>query len=266
MAEPQRAGVQHLAFGRDGRRRKVPGPVYRVADDRVAERGEVDADLVRAPRLERQRHGGRPAEPLEDAVVRDGADALFSRPRGSPPAVAAVADNLEADRPGVIRDAAFDERDVLSLDIVPAEELLEAAQDLARAREDDGARRLLVEAVDHADVGALPVSELEIGVDAREQGVLLARLRGEGEQSGGLVGDDEIVVLVQNHEPRAYRSDRRTVDVEGDARLLSDGAPRLATRDSVDVDSSRFDVLLGLASGKGMRAGNPKVETHAGIV
>jgi len=241
-------------------------PIDGVADHGVAEGGEVDANLVRASRLEREGHGGRAGEPLEHAVVRDGAHAMLSGPRGSAAAVAAVADDVEADGSRVVDDASFHERDVCALDVVASEELLQPAQDLAGAGEDDRAGGLLVEPMDDADIGALPVAELEVGVDAREQRVPFARLGRERQEAGGLVGDHELGVLVQDDEARPHRADRRPVDVEMNARLLAHETPGLAARNAVDVDPSRFDVLLGLASGEGMRAGNPEIETHGPIV
>src|SRR5688572_33306975 len=56
---------------RTARNRKTPA-IDRVADERIARMRQVQPDLVRAPRLERDAHPGVAAEALDHAVVGDG--------------------------------------------------------------------------------------------------------------------------------------------------------------------------------------------------
>ncbi len=64
---------------RAARNREAPA-VHRVADQRIARMRKVQADLVRASRLQRDAHPGVAAEALDHAVIRDGlAPALAHR-------------------------------------------------------------------------------------------------------------------------------------------------------------------------------------------
>ena len=53
-----------------GHARRAPAPVRRIADERMADRGEMHANLVRAAGLERAAQERRHAEALDDADVR----------------------------------------------------------------------------------------------------------------------------------------------------------------------------------------------------
>ena len=121
-------------------------PVDRIADDRVPDRREVHADLVRAPRLEA--HGLQRVlrKRLDEPEVRDRrtrADAVDGPAR----AVLRIAADRRLDPPGQARGAAVHEREVLALDLATAQHPLQRLQRLAVARHDEQARRLAVEAV-----------------------------------------------------------------------------------------------------------------------
>ena len=47
--EAERLGVQRLAGERDARWPQPPGPIDALADDRMTDLGQMNADLVRAP-------------------------------------------------------------------------------------------------------------------------------------------------------------------------------------------------------------------------
>jgi hypothetical protein len=264
MPETERPGVEHLAGRLDRRSGRIPRTVDRVADDGMADRGEMDADLMRPSGFEPQRDERRGRHPPEDPPVRDGAPPFLAGPGGSPPPVSGVADEIEADRPRVGADPSLDDRHVLALDVVTPEELLESAERLPGTGEHDRARRLLVEAVHDADVGAAPIAVLEVGVDPGEQRVLLVRFGREGQQARRLVDDDERRVLVKDGELRPDVSDRRAIEVERDPRVVADLPARLAADRALDVDPSRLDVVARLASRQRMLAGDTLVEAHAG--
>ena len=265
MPETERACVEHLTRRLDRRRREAIPPVDPVSRDGMPDRREVHADLVRPPRFEPQRDEGRVREPPQDPVVGDGAHAFLAAPGRAATPVSRVADEVEADRSGVARGA-LDDREVFPLDVVTAKELLEAAQRLARTREDDRAGRVLVEPVHDSDVRTPAVPVLQVGVDATEQGVLLVRLRRQREEPRGLLDDEERRLLVEHDEPRPDVADGGTVHVEDDRGLLADVASRLAADRAVHVDAPRVDVFAGLAPGKPVRDGNPRIEAHAAIV
>jgi len=266
MAKAERAGVQHLAGRVDRGSGEVFRPVNGVPDDRVADRRQMDADLMRPPRLEPEREERRSRHPADDAVVRHGAPPPLAARRRAAAAVARVPDEIEPDRAGIAGDASLDDRDVFPLDVVPAEELLEGAERLARPREDDRSGRLLVEAVDDADVRAAPVTVLQIGVHAREERVLLVGLGRQGQEPGGLVDDDQRRVLVEDDELRPDVPDGGPVDVEHDAGAVGDVAARLPADGAVDVDAPRLDVVARLAPRESVVARDALIEAHAAIV
>lgn len=241
-------------------------PVNGVADHRMPERREVDANLMRASGLETQRCQRGAREPPDDPVVSHGTPSGLARMRRATPPVPAVADEVEPDRSGFLVHRSLDESHVLALDVVPSEELLQAAEDIARSREDDRSGGLLVEPMDDADVRPLFVAVQQIRVDATQESVLFTRFGRKRQEPGRLVHDDEIGIFVKHHELRPNGSDGRTIHIETDGRVLVDVAARLAARQAPDIDASRFDVVLSFAPGQGMRAGNPLIETHVRIV
>ena len=263
MAESERPGVEHLPRRLDRRTGEMSRTVDRIADDGMSDRGEVDADLVRPSGFESERdERGRRHAP-ENAVMRDGTPAFFPRARRPAAAVARVADQIESDRPGVAGDVPFDDRHVLALDVVAAEELLESAERLPGAGEHDRARGVLVEPMDDADVGPPPIPVLEVRVHPGEKRVLLARFRREREKARGLVDDDERRILAEDEELRPDVSDGRSVDVERHARVVADLTPRLAADRAVDVDAARLHVIARLAARERVLASDSLIETHA---
>jgi len=69
--------VERLALERNLEWSAGPRPINGLTDDRMANFGQVNADLVRAPRFEAASElGGRAAEYLDDFIMSDSADAL----------------------------------------------------------------------------------------------------------------------------------------------------------------------------------------------
>src|SRR5207237_2531055 len=113
MAEADLLGVQRLA--REVREAGHPSAppaaptVDAVADDRVAERGEMHAQLVRPTRVRAEAEQRRIREPLEHLEVGDGR-AWAAAPDAHPFPLARVPSEWPVDRPARARDAAVDRR------------------------------------------------------------------------------------------------------------------------------------------------------------
>src|SRR5207245_5384839 len=120
------------------------GAVDAVADDRVAERGEVDAELMGPPGLRTQAQQRRPRQPLEDLELRD---------RGPwPPAAQAhplplvrMAPDRPVDDPARPRDASVHQSKVGFLDRALAELSREPLERRRRARDEQNARGVAIE-------------------------------------------------------------------------------------------------------------------------
>ena len=103
----------------------TPGlPVGRVARDRQVDRLEVDADLMRPPRLEPHAQQRVAVEQLLELEVRDRRARRVGVER-VPHAVAAVAADRRVDRPAPRARLADDEREVLAHELAPAHEPLQ---------------------------------------------------------------------------------------------------------------------------------------------
>ena len=160
MVEAESARVEHLP------RRVGDGPCARfavdtIAEDRMAGRGKMHADLVRAAGLEPDGDEARPGQDLERPVPRHGAEALLAGAGDAAPPVATVADEVRPELAGG-REAARDERDVFPLDRVALEELLQRPERLPAAGEEERPGGLLVQAVHHAHVGPPAIAVLEV--------------------------------------------------------------------------------------------------------
>ena len=147
-----------------------------VAEHRVAELGQVEADLVAAAGLEphRQDGGGAAEHRLAPDDVGDRA-LVAQRP---------------IDRRDVGGKVAGDHGQVLALDVVDREALSEHAVGLGGAREHQQAAGRQIEAMDQEHrAGAAPEQEVE-------QVAAIALGGRRGDQPGWLVDDDQVVVLV----------------------------------------------------------------------
>src|SRR5262245_27494647 len=115
-----------------------------VAEHRVTEIRELDADLVAAAGPEPQLHQGRVPPPLSHPVVRHRLPAL----RGGADAEGAVLGDAALRHALVGRDAALDAGDVHALHAPRLELRLQLALRARRLRDDEEAGGLAVEAVD----------------------------------------------------------------------------------------------------------------------
>ena len=165
MDESQETRVEHLTRRVEGRGGRAARPVDAVAQDRMAGRGEMDADLVRASGFERHGDEGRSCELLDGSVVRHRAPAALARPGDAPPPISAIVDEVLVECAGAGR-MSFDDRQVLPLDRVPAEEVLEKGERLPVAGKEHRARALLVKAVDDSGEGAPAIAMVQVLEDA----------------------------------------------------------------------------------------------------
>ena len=138
-----------------GKGDRLPSAVRRIADQRMAERRQVDADLVRASGLEATGEQRRDAEALEHVVVR--ARGLAGRDDRHRRALRRMAADRRVDG-AAAREVADRERHVLAPDGARLQLAHEVRLRLQRLRDDQEAARVLVEAMD--DAGARERGEL----------------------------------------------------------------------------------------------------------
>jgi hypothetical protein len=148
MQKLYRLGMQSLSSNQLPARRTSP-PVEGVGDDRVADRGQMDADLVRAAGLR---------EGPNQAVLAQSLDHFIASSRHSPlrPNRHLLAlHRVPSDR--LIDDAALrlgradDEGQVLLVNLPRTELPPKRRQGSCRARDEEDARGVLVEAVEDAE-------------------------------------------------------------------------------------------------------------------
>jgi hypothetical protein len=176
--------------------------VARIADDRMPGRGELDPDLMLAPRVEAELEEAiGPALGL-DPPIGDGA---LRRPIAGP-GLAHEAP-LVLDEPRVqyalgSPHRAFDQRDVEALgdELVPARH--EQALRPGVPREDDDARGVPVDAMDHGGAALGVAAPDLLGGDVEEALRARAVGRDDGEPRRLVVGQDGLV-LVDEERPDA---------------------------------------------------------------
>jgi hypothetical protein len=166
---------------------ELPVAVFPVADDRVAQAVEVDADLVAAARGRPGQDEGVAGESLGDLVVRD--RRLAPLLVDAHPARAELADGA-VDAAAVLGDLAEDEDDVGLADGPAVELPVEVAVGGGVAGEDDDPAGFPVEAVDGEELARVDVRE-ELGQSAA------AGLR-DRQDALGLVDGQIVVVLIED--------------------------------------------------------------------
>ena len=261
MGEAQAARVKHLARRLDPRRRKVPSPVDRIAQDGVARCCEVHANLMRPSRLEPHRDEGCGAEPLENPVMRDGAAAVFSGFCDAAAPVAGVSNEISVEE-AVFRDSASDERDVLAFDVVSAKESLQVMEGLAVAREDESTGRVAVQPVNHERDGAPRIPVMQVLEHQGKKGVAFMLGRRNREESGGLVDDQKIRILDEHGQARANPATLRTARVKRERPFVADVAAGLIPHDPGDIDAPGTHRVPGGPAGEPKPARDRQVESH----
>ena len=120
--------------------------VLRIAAHGMADRQQVDADLVRAPGLQPHAQQRRARQRAVDLEVRDrrlGGVGVRRHAR----AHAAIAADRRLDRPGSSRRATLDQREVLAAHRARRERRLQRAVDVLALGDDEQARGLAIEPV-----------------------------------------------------------------------------------------------------------------------
>jgi len=233
--------MEKLPFETEVARDAVGG----VAGDGKVDRGEMDADLMRSPRLEANAQKRVARQELLEFEVRHG------RPRrvgveGMAEPVVAVTSDRRVDRSAPGARLAHDQREVLARQGPATDETLQLLVRLVRARDHEQSRRVPVEAMDDSRPILLPA----LGPCGRER--LCERAsgvtgRGVHHDTGGLVHDEEVLVLVRDGElgrrdVRLRRNRRRRLDLD---RLSARELVALFARLSVDAYGFRREKPLG---------------------
>ena len=228
LGETELGGVEEVAVGVEGRQFELVnsevtrGAIEGVADHRVMERGEVDADLVGAAgvKLDFEERGGTDAgkgAPVGAGFAGPGKDEAAAG--GHANAALGVTGDGEVDDAGVV-EMAFDEGDVGFLDFAVAKGFAEFGVGEIGLGDEDDAGGFLVEAVD--DTGAKDVAALREGLTATEERVdesaFVVSGAGVDDHAGGLVDGYDVGVFVEDVERDGFG-----FCADGRARLGGDG-------------------------------------------
>jgi hypothetical protein len=156
----------------------------------------MDADLVRPPGLEANAEQRMAREELEDVEGRH-SFARRGRIEGDSRRVAAIAAYRGLDTTVLRARPAANEGQVLPLDPPLAEQPLQAAVGFVRAGHHEQARRVTVEPVDDPRPLCLPTSRDGMGQQAVNEGPAAVPRGRMHDDAGGLVDDEQVVVLVR---------------------------------------------------------------------
>src|SRR5215212_611561 len=166
-----------------------------IPGDREVDRGQMDADLMRAAGLEVDAEQRVMVEESFDVEVRHRLARTVGFER-VPHRVVAVTADRRLDPSAARARTAADERQVRALELTLRHLLLQPLVRVVRARDDQEPRGVSVEAVDDAGaIGLLPAlgAELEEAVDERARVVSGRRVDDEARR---LVDDEQVRVLI----------------------------------------------------------------------
>ena len=223
-----------------------------VAGDGKLNRMEVDANLVRSAGLEphgQKRVGGHQLDHLE---VRNRI-ARRRRVERVPRRVGAIAADGGLDSPTPGARFAADEREVASLEATPPDEVLQTAVRLRRSRDDEKPGRIAIEAMHDSRTIALAAGDAVCEEALDERPPSHARCRMD-DDAGGLVDDEQVVVLVRDRERDLIVLERRLdrVGLELD-RLAAREAVALRARGAVYPDAALSEQPRGRRTGADLR-------------
>ncbi len=260
--EPQLGRVQELAL----QAQLGAVPVDRVADDGGADRGQVHADLVGAPGLERHPQERAARQRLDQLELGERVAAGVGVER-HPGRVAAVAADRRLDPAPARPRPPADEGDVRPPDPAAAQLRLQARMGAPVAGDEQEARRVAVEPVDDPGPGVVAAC----GHAAQRVDERRARVAGHrvDEQPGGLVDDDQVRVGVGQRHADALRrrGGRRRLRLRQAHDRPGAEPVRLRARLPVDEHEPGLDQALGARPRAHLvAAGDEAVEPHpAGI-
>ena len=183
----------------------VDATVRRVADDRVANRAQVDANLMRSAGGDRDVQQRDAPQVLRLGDTRDRAPRTPCAGGHLLPVAGVASDRLVDAASGL--DDAPDERDVFLLDLAVVELTRELAMRRVILRDHHHARRAAIEPVhdprpELSTDSAQVVHMVEQRVDERAAGM---PGRGVDDHSGRLVEHDDVGVLIQDGERKVLR-------------------------------------------------------------
>ena len=208
--------------------------IRRVAQQRMADRRQVHADLVRAAGLQPAADERRGAEALDDLDVR--ARRLAGRDDGHRRALRRMAADRRIDRRRA-REVAVHDRQVLALDRARLQLADEIGLRFGRLGDDHEAARVLVEAVHDARARQRRQRRRVMQQRVQQRAVAVAAARMH-DQAGGLVDDEDRGVLVHDRQARspAARTRSRADPPTSTTAMVS--PPRSLCRGSVAATAS----------------------------
>jgi len=178
--------------------------VDRVPQHRVAQVGEVNANLVGAPRPQLRLRERGPREPLQ--WPHDGLSRAPARPRRQGGAAGPRARAADPARDKLLAfQVPAHERDVATLHRVGAELALQVLGGRVGKGQHHHARGVPVETVHDQDAPVMAGAPLQLGRSAGEHGVLVARGRRVDQQARRLVHHQHVGILVQYLDRRRLR-------------------------------------------------------------
>lgn len=193
-------------------------PVDGVTHDGKVDRGEVDANLVRPAGLEANLEQRVPADQLVHLEVGRRLSRMVGVERPAR-GIGAIAADRGLDPAPPRAWAPAHERDIGSLQLAPADEVPEAPVRLTRAGDDEQARRVPIKPVhDPRPLGILSPGGSPLQQSVHERAVSVSG-RGMDDDTGGLVHDEEVLVLEGHAQVDLFRLERaglglRQVDLE----------------------------------------------------
>ena len=220
-------------------------PVLAITADRVPDRVEMGADLVRAAGFEahaQERRRGQRLRGLEMGASLAWPVAVDRSSR----AHAAIAPERRIDRARPRRRPPLDEREVLAPDLPRGERRLQPPVGLLALGDDEQPRGVAIQAMDDSRPPRLASG----GAARRErlgEGRAAMGPRGMDDDAGGLLDDQQVGVLVGDlvgHRRGVAAGRRRRRRAHGD-RLPGAQAVVLLRRDPVDGDIAGIDPPLG---------------------
>ena len=165
---------------------------------------------------------------------------------------------------------ALHDREVVALETMFLEELAPGGVRVFRERDGQRARGVAIEAMQHADVRLVPQLEFHVLAHAAKHGVFGFAgfgARGNRQQAGGLVEDDDLVVFVEDVEGRPRPGLRGPVAVQIDDGVAGHVEAGITLNPAIDGDLPFFNRLADLPPREIWLFGlQPFVEAHASAV
>ena len=246
--QPKMGGMEGQA--RDRHRVLALGAVDGVAEHGVAKRGEVDANLVRTAGPELRLDEGDGAEALQRPEHRP-CRLAASQDESGPPGAGARAPDPALDE-HLLVDVAGHQRTVATAHGVRAELALQVLGRRVVAGEHHDARSVAIEPVDDFDLARVTEAPGELHHETGEHRIFLAVGGGVHEHSRGLVDHHQVVVDVEDLDPRPpwHGGTARQPGLMGDDGVGAQDMSRVGDDGAVHRGVADQDLALGAAVGR----------------